>query len=116
MIIERGRSISGEHQALISELLAREILPDRVRELYRAMPEYVGRSSSARTIDARDLKGKLCAFTVIDLGAENFSAYILGSHSKKLEVPHASDRLFLEMIRVTREEGKSIMNLGLGSQ
>ena len=47
LIVERGRSISKEHEALISELLERETLPDRVRELYRAMPDYVGRSSSA---------------------------------------------------------------------
>ena len=114
LIIERGRSISKEHQALISELLNREKLPDRVRELYRAMPEYVGRSSSAWTIDARDLTGKLCAFSVIELGAKNFSAYILGSHSKKHYVPHASDLLFLEMINLTREHGKSSINLGLG--
>ena len=114
LIIERGRTISKEHQALTSELLARETLPARVRELYLAMPEYVGRSPSAWTIDARDLRGRLCAFSVIDMGAENFSAYILGAHSKKHDVPHASDRLFLEMIHLTREQGKSIMNLGLG--
>ena len=114
LIIERGRSLSQEHQALISELLERETLPDRVRELYRAMPEYIGRSASAWSIDARDLKGNLCAFSVIDLGAKNFSAYILGSHSKKHYVPHASDRLFLEMIHLTREQGKSTINLGLG--
>ena len=114
LIIEKGRSISKEHQALISELLNREKLPDRVRELYRAMPEYVGRSSSAWTIDARDLTGKLCAFSVIELGAKNFSAYILGSHSKKRYVPHASDLLFLEMINLTREHGKNTINLGLG--
>lgn len=114
LIIERGRSISQEHQALITELLKREKLPDRVRELYHAMPEYLGRSSSAWTIDARDLTGKLCAFSVIELGAKNFSAYILGSHSKKHYVPHASDRLFLEMINLTREHGKSSINLGLG--
>jgi hypothetical protein len=114
LIIERGRSISKEHQALISELLERETLPDRVRELYRAMPGYVGRSSSAWTIDARDLNGHLCAFSVLDLGAKNFSAYILGSHSKKHYVPHASDRLFLEMVHLTREQGKSTLHLGLG--
>jgi hypothetical protein len=114
LIIERSRSISKEHQALISELLERETLPDRVRELYRATPGYVGRSASAWTIDARDLNGNLCAFSVIDLGAKNFSAYILGSHSKKHYVPHASDRLFLEMINLTREQGKSTINLGLG--
>jgi hypothetical protein len=49
LIIERGRSLSKEHQALISELRGRETLPDRVRELYRAMPGYVGRSASAWT-------------------------------------------------------------------
>ncbi|MCG2740751.1 MAG: hypothetical protein L6300_11025 [Syntrophaceae bacterium] len=114
LIIERGRSISKEHQALISELMERETLPDRVRELYRAMPEYLGRSSSAWTIDARDLTGKLCAFSVIELGAKNFSAYILGSHSKRYYAPHASDLLFLEMINLTREHGKNTINLGLG--
>lgn len=114
LTIERGRAISRDHQALTSELLARVTLPDRVRELYLAMPEYVGRSSSAWTIDARDVKGKLCAFSVIEMGAENFSAYILGAHSKKIDAPHASDRLFLEMIHMTREQGKTTMNLGLG--
>lgn len=114
LVVERGRAISGEHQALISELLMREQLPDRVQELYRAMPRYVGRSATAWTIDARDRRGKLCAFSVIDLGAEQFSAYILGAHSKKNYVPHASDLLFREMIRLTVEAGKGTMNLGLG--
>ncbi|MBA4423180.1 MAG: hypothetical protein C0390_08790, partial [Syntrophus sp. (in: bacteria)] len=91
LIIERGHSIGKEHEALISELLKREKLPDRVRELYRAMPEYVGRSSSAWMLNARDKAGRLCAFTVVELGAKNFSAYILGSHSKKHYIPHASD-------------------------
>jgi len=114
LIIERGHSIDKEHEALISELLKREKLPDRVRELYRAMPGYVGRSSSAWMLNARDKAGRLCAFTVVELGAKNFSAYILGSHSKKHYVPHASDLLFLEMIRLTGEHGKSTINLGLG--
>jgi hypothetical protein len=114
LIIERGRSMEKEHETLISELLGREKLPERVRELYRAMPEYVGRSSTAWTLNARDHAGRLCAFMVVDLGAKNFSAYILGAHSKKDYVPHASDLLFLEMIRLTREHGKSSINLGLG--
>ncbi len=114
LIVERGRSISKEHEALISELLKREKLPARVRELYRAMPDYIGHSSSAWALNARDRTGKLCAFTIVELGAKKFSAYILGSHSKKHYVPHASDLLFLEMINLTREAGKSSINLGLG--
>ncbi len=114
LTVERGHAISKEHEALISELLKREKLPDRVRELYRAMPEYVGRSSSAWMLNARDKAGRLCAFTVVELGARDFSTYVLGSHSKKHYAPHASDLLFLEMINLTREHGKNTINLGLG--
>jgi hypothetical protein len=112
--VERSHSISKEHEALIDELLKREKLPPRVRELYRAMPDYVTHSSSACVLNARNKKGKLCAFFIVELGAKNFSTYVLGSHSKKHYVPHASDLLFLEMIKLTREHGKSLINLGLG--
>jgi hypothetical protein len=114
LIVERGHSISKEHEALISELLKREKLPPRLRELYRAMPDYVAHSSTACVLNARDKNGKLCAFFVVELGAKNFSTYVLGSHSKKHYVSHASDLLFLEMIKLTREHEKNTVNLGLG--
>jgi hypothetical protein len=114
LIVENGHSISKEHEALISELLKREKLPPRLRELYRAMPDYVAHSSTACVLNARDKNGKLCAFFVVELGAKNFSTYVLGSHSKKHYVSHASDLLFLEMIKLTREHGKNTINLGLG--
>jgi hypothetical protein len=114
LIVERGRSTTREHEALISELLKREKLPERIRELYLATPDYVGRSSTAWTLNAIDKTGKLCAFSVVDIGAGDFSTYVLGAHSKKHYVPHASDLLFLEMINLTREHGKNTINLGLG--
>ena len=114
LTIERGRSISREHEALISELLKREKLPPRVRELYRAMPDYIGHSSTAYVLNAREKNGRLCAFYAVDLAAEGFTTYVLGTYSKKNYVPHASDLLFLEMIELTREHGKDIINLGLG--
>ncbi len=112
--VERGHSVSREHEALISELLKRGNLTDRVRELYRAVPDYMSCSSSAWMLNARDKAGRLCAFTVVELGAKDFSTYVLGSHSKKHYVPHASDLLFLEMINLTRENGKNTIHLGLG--
>ena len=114
LTIERGRSISKEHEALISELLKREKLPPRIRELYRAMPDYIGHSSTAYALNARDRRGRLCAFYVVDLAARGFATYVLGTHSKKNYVPHASDLLFFEMMALTREHGKSIIDLGLG--
>jgi hypothetical protein len=114
LTIERGRMISKDHEVLISELLKREKLPPRVRELYRAMHDYVSRSSTACVLNAWDKKRKLCAFYVIELGAKHFSTYVLGTHSKKHYVPHASDLLFLEMINVSREQMKNTIDLGLG--
>lgn len=114
MIVERGHVVSGEHEALTAEFLKRVKLPDRVRELYHAMPDYIGRSSSAWVLSARDKAGRLCAFSVVELGAKDFSTYVLGVHSKKQYVPHASDLLFLDMINLTRENGKKIIHLGLG--
>jgi hypothetical protein len=114
LTIERGHSISREHEALIAELLKREKLPPRVRELYRAMPDYVCHSSTACVLNARDKKGKLCAFYVIELGAKHFSTYVLGTHSKKRYVAHASDLLFFEMIKLSREHMKNTIDLGLG--
>jgi len=111
--VERAHAISEEHHALIAELLKREKLPPRVRELYRAMPDYVPHSSAV-VLNARDKNGKLAAFFVIELGAKNFSTYVLGTHSKKHYVPHASDLLFIEMINLTKEQGKNTINLGLG--
>jgi hypothetical protein len=114
LTIERGNSISKEHEALISELLKREKLPPRVRELYRAMPDYVSHSSTACVLNAWDKKRKLCAFYVIELGAKRFSTYVLGTHSKKRYVAHASDLLFFEMIKLSREYMKNTIDLGLG--
>jgi hypothetical protein len=111
---ERGHSVSKEHEALIAELLKREKLPPRVRELYRAMPDYVANSSTACVLNARDKRGKLSAFYIIELGAKHFSTYVLGTHSKKHYVPHASDLLFLEMIKLSREHMKNTIDLGLG--
>lgn len=114
LAVERGHSMTREHKALISELLTREKLPGRISELYLAMPDYVDRSSTAWILNAFDETGKLCAFYVVDLGAADFSTYVLGSHSKEHYTAHASDLLFLEMIELTREHGKNIINLGLG--
>lgn len=112
--VERALSFSKEHEALTAELLKREKLPPRVRELYRAMPYYVSHSSSACVLNARNRNGKLCAFYAVELGAKNFSTYVLGCHSKENYVPHASDLLFLEMIKLSKEHGKNTINLGLG--
>jgi hypothetical protein len=112
--VEREHLISKEHETLIAEFLKKEKVPSRVRELYLAMPDYVAHSTSSFVLNARDRRRRLSAFFVVELAAKQFATYLLGSYSKTHYVPHASDLLFLEMINLTREHGKDIINLGLG--
>jgi hypothetical protein len=112
--LERTHALSKAHEILISELLERERLRPRVKELYHAMPDYVSHSSTACVLNAWDKEGRLSAFTILELGAKKFTTYLIGTHSKKNYVPHASDLLFLEMIKLTREQGKNEIHLGLG--
>jgi len=112
--LERATSISKDHHKLISEALKREKLPPRIKELYRAMPDYVAHSSSVCVLNALDKKGRLCAFYIVELAAKDFSTYLIGTHSKINYVPHASDLLFFEMIHLTVDHGKNRINLGLG--
>jgi hypothetical protein len=112
--VERTHSFSKEHEALVREFLRREELPPRLRELYLAMPHYVHHSRGSLVLSARDKSGKLSAFNVVDLSAKKFTTYLLGCHSKKNYAGHASDLLFYEMIRLTRESGKKTIQLGIG--
>jgi len=114
LTVEHARVWTEEHQSLADELLRREKLPPLIAELYRAMPEYIARCETARVLNARDARGALTAFFVVELAAEQFDTYILGCHSKQNYAPHASDLLFAEMITDARARGKPSINLGLG--
>jgi lipid II:glycine glycyltransferase (peptidoglycan interpeptide bridge formation enzyme) len=78
------------------------------------MPKYVNLNETACILNARDARGGLSAFFVLEQAAEQFDTYLLGCHSKKNYMPHASDLLFAEMISYARERGKPAINLGLG--
>jgi len=112
--VDQSQFFSKEHQALVTEFLKREKLSPQLKELYLAMPQYVSQSKDAWLLNARDKKGRLSAFYVIDQSAEEFMTYVIGCHSKKNYIPHASDLLFFEMIRHTRNSGKKKIHLGLG--
>jgi len=114
LTVEEGREFTDGHRSLIDEQVQRAELPPLVTELYRSMPDYIAGCETCLLLNARDSHGKLSAFFVVECAAERFDAYVLGCHSKKNYIPHASDLLFSEMIARARERGKSEINLGLG--
>lgn len=114
LTVERGHRFTREHRKLVSEFMGRQELPPMVAGLYRAMPDYLKRSTSACVLNARDRRGKLSAFFVVEMAAQSFDAYVLGCHSRNNYVPYASDYLFYEMVELARQRGKRFINLGLG--
>ncbi len=114
LTVVHSQAFTREHQSLVDELMHRETLPAMIAELYRAMPAYVSQCKSALVLEARDAHGRLVAFFVIERAAEKFDTYVLGCHSKKRYVPHASDLLFSDMLAGARLRNKTEINLGLG--
>jgi hypothetical protein len=107
-------AFTNDHKKLVNEFLKSKKLPPMVAGLYRSMPDYIAHSNSACLLCARDLRGRLSAFFVIEQAARSFDTYVLGCYSRRNYVPYASDLLFSRMVDLTREQGKRFINLGLG--
>lgn len=112
--LERSREILKEHNGLINEFISRVQPPPRVEKLLFRMEDYVRHSSHAVVLNAWDGKNCLAAFYIVDLEGKDFASYVIGCHSKKNYVPGASDLLLAEMIRLSKEQGKHYVHLGLG--
>jgi hypothetical protein len=112
--VERSREMGEAHKALTEEFIKRANPPLRVRNLFLKMPHYVGHSEGSIVLNAWDKNENLAAFYVVDLAAKDFSAYIIGCHSKIYYVQGASDFLCHEMVEMSVEYGKKHVHLGLG--
>ena len=112
--LERAFAMTRDHDKLIDEFIKREKPDDWIKALFKSMPAYVSRAKSVMVLNARDQKGNLSAFDILELGAKEFATYVVGCHSKKHYVPQASDLLLFEMINIAKGQGKKSINLGLG--
>ncbi|MCF8062436.1 MAG: hypothetical protein K9M82_07970 [Deltaproteobacteria bacterium] len=112
--VEWAGAMDEAHRRLTLEFLGRARLSHRVQDLFFKMPRFVSDSSNAFVLNARDARGELVAFYVVDLEPVAFSTYVIGCRSGKRHVPGASDLLCNELIRVSAERGKRFVHLGLG--
>jgi hypothetical protein len=114
LTLERATEMRAEHGGLSREFINRVGPPERIRRLLLKMPDYVGRARKSLVINARTEDGKLAAFYVVDPAPADFATYVIGCHSRENYVPGASDLVFYDMVRISREYGKSYIHLGLG--
>lgn len=104
---------SREHKKLVKSFLSHHELSPQQRRIFKRIPDYLKRSSSAFILEAR--RGKdLVAFDVIDMGSRDYGFYLFNFRSPAINVPGVSDLLIREMAAMARSGGKRWLNLGLG--
>lgn len=112
--VEEGDGFTGAHRRLWDEFMGRVVLPPHVRELFARTPAVLPKAPGLMLLNAWDPNSHLAACLVLDTAPRRFLSYLIGAYSRTHYIPHASDLLFLEMIRVARRQGKDFLHLGLG--
>jgi hypothetical protein len=102
-----------EHRKLVRGFAAGHTLGAEQAYVFKNIQRYQNRSLTSRLLEVRK-KGRLAAFTIVDLGSAQSAYYLFNFRSAKLTVPGASDLLFSEMVNLAQSEGKKTINLGLG--
>ena len=114
LTVERSRDFTKAHRDIIGEFIERVDLRPRIRNLFLMSQNCTGDDAHSTILNARDKKGNLTAFYLVDLAAKAFSTYVIGCHSKKNYTAGASDLLMSEMIDISREYDKDYIHLGIG--
>ena len=114
LVVERSFHVETAHYEIIEEFLHRVAPSPRIRNLYARVPRHVGPATRCTVLNAWDHQGRLAAFYIVDLAAEDFATYVIGCHSKEVPIAGASDVLFHEMIRLSNDHGKHFVHLGFG--
>lgn len=102
-----------EHKKLVKGFMSGHELSRQQRQIFKRIPDYLKRSSSAFVLEAR--RGKdLVAYDVIDIGSADYGFYLFNFRSSRINVPGVSDLLVQEMATMAHSAGKRRLNLGLG--
>jgi hypothetical protein len=114
LYIDKKQEFSGEHMQLVSEFLGSHDVGDYTRFIFERIPKYVSSVPTALIFSARSKAGRLVAFDIAEFGAKEYAFYMFSFMSRRYRAPGASDILLYEVIKTAREQGKSLINLGLG--
>ncbi len=112
--IGREKRVGNEHLDMIEAFVEDRNVTGTIRDLYLNIPRLLDDSPTSLLLAARTMNDELSALYVVDWGAKDFLTYVLGCRSPNHPVRHASDLLFLEMVRLAREQEKRYIHLGLG--
>ncbi len=102
-----------EHDLLVQNFINERDFNSDHKDILSKLSVYLKLSRSAKLMEAR-ARGKLSAFTIIDLGSSDYGFYLFNIRSRAVHIPGTSDLLLYESAHLAAESGKRFLNLGLG--
>lgn len=102
------------HQELIDAFLAANTLSHRQRLIYQRIGHYCRTTPTVQVLQATSA-GELVAFSVVDFGSAQHAFYQFHIRNLTRHVPGCSDLLFDQMLYQAQRQGKTGINLGLGT-
>ena len=113
--VEEGLAFTAAHRKLWAEMLTKPGMRRNVREMYGKTGILMAKAVPGLSfLNAWDRDGNLAASLLIDSAPQNFCSYIIGAHSRRNYIPHATDLLFAHLLEKARVLGKNFIHLGLG--
>lgn len=115
LTVSESRELRREHVELMEEFLRRRDIMPHMRYVCERLHRYLSKSKTARLLNAYEKKGMLVGFDVIDLPQGPYSFYMFNFIRRgEGYVPGVSDLLLHELVKLSDEEGKKYVNMGLG--
>lgn len=115
LTVEAGRSLTRNHRQLMENFLNRPDVEEFMEHVCNRLDYYLSRSKTVKIINAFSKKGRLAGFDVVDFPAGRYSFYMFNFIDRSDSyVPGVSDLMLYHFLKISEEEGKWYVNMGLG--
>ena len=113
--IEVGRSLTKSHRELMRDFLKRPDVEEFMEHVCSRLEYYLSKSKTVEIINAFAKNGRLVGFDVVDLPRGKYSFYMFNFIDRREGyVPGVSDLMLYHFLKISEEEGKLYVNMGLG--
>lgn len=115
LTVDFGRKLTKDHKKLMEEFLKRPDVEEFMNYVCGHLENYLSRSETVKTIDAYTKDGGLAGFDIVDLPPGEYSFYMFNFVNRTGNyVPGVSDLLLYYLLKLSYEEKKKYVNMGLG--
>ncbi|MCL7388674.1 MAG: hypothetical protein LZ167_05940 [Thaumarchaeota archaeon] len=115
LTVEVDKKLTKSHKRIMMDFLKRPDVEKYMEYVCSRLDYYLSRSNTVRTINAFRKDGVLAGFNVIDLPSGDYSFYMFNFIDRtEGYVPGVSDLLLYNSLRISYDEGKRYVNMGLG--